>query len=233
MLRLEGVGTSYGRVRAISSISLHVERGEIVTLLGANGAGKSTILMTISGILHPESGRIVFESDDITAASPASIVLRGLVHVPEGRRILAQLTVEENLDLAGHRLAARLRHQRRDEVYSVFPHLHERRRQLGGTLSGGEQQMLAIGRALVVKPRLLMLDEPSLGLAPKIVEQVFDTMVALHRAGTTILLVEQNAALALEIADRAYVLETGSVVLDGNAASLATNPAVMKAYLSA
>jgi branched-chain amino acid transport system ATP-binding protein len=189
--------------------------------------------MTISGILHPESGRIVFENDDITAASPASIVFRGLVHVPEGRRILAQLTVEENLDLAGHHLATLLRHQRRDEVYSVFPRLHERRRQLGGTLSGGEQQMLAIGRALVVKPRLLMLDEPSLGLAPKIVEQVFDTMVALHRAGTTILLVEQNAALALEIADRAYVLETGSVVLDGDAASLATNPAVMKAYLSA
>jgi branched-chain amino acid transport system ATP-binding protein len=233
MLRLDGVSTSYGRIRAISGVSLHVKPGEIVTLLGANGAGKSTTLMTISGILHPNAGRIFFENHDITAASADSIVSRGLVHVPEGRRILAQLTVEENLDLAGHRLSALLRRERKDEVYSTFPHLHERRRQLGGTLSGGEQQMLAIGRALVVKPRLLMLDEPSLGLAPKIVEQVFDTIVALNHAGTTILLVEQNAALALDIAHRGYVLEIGSVVLDGDAASLATNQAVMKAYLSA
>ena len=233
MLRLEGVSTNYGRICAISSISLHVKRGEIVTLLGANGAGKSTTLMTISGILRADAGRIEFENDDITTASSASIVSRGLVQVPEGRRILAQLTVEENLDLAGHRFSSQLRRERRDEVYSLFPRLHERRRQLGGTLSGGEQQMLAIGRALVFKPRLLMLDEPSLGLAPKIVEQVFDTIVALNQAGTTILLVEQNAALALDIAHRGYVLETGAVVLDGEAADLATNQAVMKAYLSA
>jgi branched-chain amino acid transport system ATP-binding protein len=233
MLRLEGVSTSYGRIRAISNVSLHVGRGEIVTILGANGAGKSTALMTISGILRPEAGRIVFENDDITGASTSHIVSRGLVQVPEGRRILAQLTVEENLDLAGHGLSSSARRERRDEVYSTFPRLHERCQQLGGTLSGGEQQMLAIGRALVVKPRLLMLDEPSLGLAPKIVEQVFDTIIALNRSGTTILLVEQNAALALEIAHRGYVLETGRVVLDGEAVSLANNQAVTTAYLSA
>jgi branched-chain amino acid transport system ATP-binding protein len=233
VLQLEGVTTSYGRIRAISGVSLRVEAGEIVTLLGANGAGKSTTLMTISGILRPEAGRVLFDGDDITGKPPASIVNRGLVHVPEGRRILAQLTVEENLDLAGHRLSAAARGDRREEVYSTFPRLGERRDQLGGTLSGGEQQMLAIGRALVVKPRLLMLDEPSLGLAPIVVQQVFDTIITLNKAGTTILLVEQNAALALDIAHRGYVLETGSLALDGEAASLAKNEAVTKAYLSA
>jgi branched-chain amino acid transport system ATP-binding protein len=233
VLQLESVTTSYGRIRAISGVSLRVEAGEIVTLLGANGAGKSTTLMTISGILRPEAGRILFEGDDITGKPPASIVARGLVHVPEGRRILAQLTVEENLDLAGHRQSSPVRRERRDEVYSIFPRLGERRDQLGGTLSGGEQQMLAIGRALIVKPRLLMLDEPSLGLAPIVVQQVFDTIIALNKAGTTILLVEQNAALALDIAHRGYVLETGSLALDGEAASLAKNEAVTKAYLSA
>jgi branched-chain amino acid transport system ATP-binding protein len=189
--------------------------------------------MTISGILRPEAGRIIFDDEEITGRSPASIVVQGLVQVPEGRRILAQLTVEENLDLAGHRLASLSRSERREEVYSIFPRLYERRTQLGGTLSGGEQQMLAIGRALIVKPRLLMLDEPSLGLAPKVVQQVFDTIIALNKAGTTILLVEQNAALALDVAHRAYVLETGVVVLNGEAASLAKNEAVTKAYLSA
>ena len=233
MLRLESVSTSYGRIRAISNVSLRVEAGEIVTLLGANGSGKSTTLMTISGILRPEAGRIIFDNEEITGRSPVSIVAQGLVQVPEGRRILAQLTVEENLDLAGHRLASLSRRERREEVYSIFPRLYERRTQLGGTLSGGEQQMLAIGRALIVKPRLLMLDEPSLGLAPKVMQQVFDTIITLNKAGTTILLVEQNAALALDVAHRGYVLETGTVVLNGEAANLAKNEAVTKAYLSA
>ena len=233
MLRLEGVSTSYGRIRAISDVSLRVDAGEIVTLLGANGAGKSTTLMTISGILRPDTGRIIFEGDNITAIPSSAIVARGLVQVPEGRRILAQLTVEENLDLAGHRLSRAVRRERREQVYSLFPRVYERRDQLGGTLSGGEQQMLAIGRALITKPRLLMLDEPSLGLAPIIMQQVFDTIITLNKAGTTILLVEQNAALALEIAHRGYVLETGSVSLEGEAASLAKNEAVTKAYLSA
>lgn len=233
MLRLEGLSTSYGRIRAISNVSLRVEKGEIVALLGANGAGKSTTLMTISGILRPEMGRIFFNEEDITGKPPSLIVARGLVHVPEGRRILAQLTVEENLDLAAHRDPKTTRRERRDEVYSIFPRLHERRNQLGGTLSGGEQQMLAIGRALIIKPRLLMLDEPSLGLAPIVVQQVFDTITALNKAGTTILLVEQNAALALEIAHRGYVLETGSISVHGEAARLAQNEAVMEAYLGA
>jgi branched-chain amino acid transport system ATP-binding protein len=233
MLRLESVSSYYGKICAISDVSLEVTDGEIVTLIGANGAGKSTTLMTISGIVRPRTGRIYLGSIAINALSAHEIVRHGVIQVPEGRRVLPLLTVEENLDLGAFTKTARQRDENRERVYALFPQLWERRKQLGGTLSGGEQQMLAIGRALMAAPRLLLLDEPSLGLAPKMVDQIFQIIREINASGTTILLVEQNAAMALELAHRAYVLETGRVVLAGEAAKVRDDPAVRRAYLGA
>ncbi len=231
MLNVQDINVYYGNIHAIKDVSFRVEDGEIVTLIGANGAGKSTTLKTISGLLRTRTGEIAFDGQDIRSTAPHRIVEMGLAHVPEGRRVFLSMTVEENLEMGAFTrpvtgVAASL-----SEVYKRFPRLQERRRQVAGTLSGGEQQMLAMGRALMSRPRLLMLDEPSMGLAPILVEQVFDIIRELHEAGTTILLVEQNARMALSIADRGYVLETGSVVLEGTGAELMQSDAVKKAYL--
>jgi branched-chain amino acid transport system ATP-binding protein len=231
MLRVEALTTYYGNHRAIEDLSLEVREGEIVTLIGANGAGKSTTLMTISGIVRPRSGAVHFMDRRLDQLPAYEIARRGIVHVPEGRRILPSLTIEENLDLGGFRQSVSARRHLRQRIYGQFPRLKERRHQLGGTLSGGEQQMLAIGRALMAEPRMLLLDEPSLGLAPKIIEQIFDVIQDLNRQGTTVLLVEQNAAMALEIADRGYVLETGRMVMADSAAKLRDDPLVRRAYL--
>ena len=226
MLNVQDINVYYGNIHAIKDVSFRVEDGEIVTLIGANGAGKSTTLKTISGLLRTRTGEIAFDGQDIRSTAPHRIVEMGLAHVPEGRRVFLSMTVEENLEMGAFTrpvtgVAASL-----SDVYKRFPRLQERRRQVAGTLSGGEQQMLAMSR-----PRLLMLDEPSMGLAPILVEQVFDIIRELHEAGTTILLVEQNARMALSIADRGYVLETGSVVLEGTGAELMQSDAVKKAYL--
>ncbi len=231
MLKIEGLVTYYGRVRALAGVSLQVARDEIVTLIGSNGAGKSTTLMTISGVLKPTEGSIAFEGRPIAGLAPHEVARLGVVQVPEGRHILRGLTVAENLDLGGFVRSAEKRRTSLARVYELLPRLAERRDQLGGTLSGGEQQMLAIGRALMAQPRLLILDEPSLGLAPRIIEQIFELIRNLNKAGTTILLVEQNAAMALEIADRGYVLETGYIVAEGSAAMLRQNDSVRRAYL--
>jgi len=231
MLKVEGLVTNYGRVRALSGISLEVERGEIVTLVGSNGAGKTTTLMTICGVLKPTEGTISFEGRKIAGLPSHQVTRLGVVQVPEGRGILRDMTVAENLDLGGFTRSAGERRTSIARVYEMLPRLAERRSQLGGTLSGGEQQMLAIGRALIAQPRLLILDEPSLGLAPRIIEQVFELIVELKKTGTTILLVEQNAAMALEIADRGYVLETGAIVASGSAATLRQDDGVRRAYL--
>jgi branched-chain amino acid transport system ATP-binding protein len=231
MLRLENVSSYYGKICAIADVSLEVEDGEIVTLIGANGAGKSTTLMTICGIVRPHAGRISLGSIRLDALPAHEVVRHGVIQVPEGRRVLPLLTVDENLDLGAFTRTTRQRLEERERVYALFPWLRERRHQLGGTLSGGEQQMLAIGRALMAAPRLLLLDEPSLGLAPKIVDQIFGIIHEINASGTTILLVEQNAAMALELAHRAYVLETGRIVLTGHAAELREDPAVRRAYL--
>jgi branched-chain amino acid transport system ATP-binding protein len=231
VLRLDGLQVYYGEIHALKGVSLEVQRGEIVTLLGNNGAGKTTTLKTISGLLAPRQGRVELEGRPLTGLAAHEVVGLGIGHVPEGRRIFNRLTVRENL-LMGAFL-------RRDagidgdlqRVFTLFPRLQERIAQVAGTLSGGEQQMLAIGRALMARPRLLLLDEPSMGLAPVLVEQIFETIGEVNRQGTTILLVEQNAAMALSIAHRGYVLETGAVVLTGTAASLGDNPDVRRAYL--
>ncbi|MEO8744336.1 MAG: ATP-binding cassette domain-containing protein [Candidatus Dormibacter sp.] len=232
LLDVEDLSVSYGAVAAVRGISLRVAAGEVVALIGANGAGKSTILNTLSGLIRPDSGRAVFDGLDLVAAKPSTIVHRGLVQVPEGREILARQTVLENLELAtwGRRGGARARDQI-EAVMKRFPILGERRAMRAGTLSGGEQQMLAIARGLLARPRLLLLDEPSLGLAPQMVDEVFSTIEEIHREGTTILLVEQNALRALEVADRAYVLETGRILLTGTGDELLHNPAVRRAYL--
>jgi len=224
---------SYGAVTAVRGASLRVAAGEVVALIGANGAGKSTILNTLSGLIRPDSGTAVFDGLDLTAASSSAIVRRGLVQVPEGREILARQTVLENLELAtwGSRRGAATTRQEIEAVMERFPILSERRALLAGALSGGEQQMLAIARGLLAKPRLLLLDEPSLGLAPQMVDEVFSAIEEIHKEGTTILLVEQNALRALEIADRAYVLETGQIRLTGSGDDLLHNPAVRRAYL--
>ncbi len=234
LLEIRALDVYYGNIHALKGVSLEVRAGEIVTLIGANGAGKTTTLKTISGLLRPQRGTIRYAGEDIAALPPEAIVRRGISHVPEGRRIFPNLTVQENLDLGAYARADR-GGVRRDleRVFALFPRLRERRRQLGGTLSGGEQQMLAIGRALMSAPRLLLLDEPSLGLAPLLVEQIFRTIVEINREGATVLLVEQNANMALRIARRGYVLETGRVVLSGEAADLAANDEVRKAYLGA
>ena len=231
MLNIQGINVYYGNIHAIKDVSFHVHPGEIVTLIGANGAGKSTVLKTISGLLRTKTGEITFDGQDIRTTAPHKIVGMGLAHVPEGRRVFLSMTVEENLEMGAFTQPISGVSVSLADVYERFPRLKERRRQVAGTLSGGEQQMLAMGRALMSKPKLLMLDEPSMGLAPILVEQIFDIIRELHAAGTTILLVEQNARMALSIADRGYVLETGSIVLEGTGQELMQSDAVKKAYL--
>ena len=233
MLEIKDLKVNYGVITAVHGISLKVERGEIVTLIGANGAGKSTTLRTISGLIRPRGGTIAYEGHAITGLPPHKIVHRGISHVPEGRMIFANLTVHENL-----KMGAYLRKDKKEieaemeRMFTLFPRLKERRDQIGGTLSGGEQQMLAIGRALMSKPKFLMLDEPSLGIAPLLVKTIFEKIVEINRAqGITILLVEQNANLALEISKRGYVLETGRIILADSANNLRQNPQVKSAYL--
>ncbi len=231
MLNVQDINVYYGAIHAIKDITFEVNDGEIVTLIGANGAGKSTTLQTISGLLHSKTGSISFLDKNIMGVPPHKVVSHGLAHVPEGRRVFLQMSVEENLEMGAYtrpkgEIAASLA-----DVYERFPRLKERRRQVAGTLSGGEQQMLAMGRALMSKPRLLMLDEPSMGLAPILVEQIFDIIRELNAAGTTILLVEQNAQMALSIAHRGYVLETGKIVATGTGQQLLEDESVKKAYL--
>lgn len=231
MLKVNDINVYYGSIHAIKDISFEVRKGQIVTLVGANGAGKSTTLQTISGLLHSKIGSIEFLGKNLAGVAPHKIVEHGLAHVPEGRRVFLQMSVEENLEMGAY---TRPRSEIDDgiaDVYSRFPRLKERRKQVAGTLSGGEQQMLAMGRALMSKPQLLMLDEPSMGLSPILVDQIFDIIKELHNAGTTILLVEQNAQMALSIADNAYVLESGKIVLSGTGAELLASEQVKKAYL--
>ncbi len=231
MLKVNDINVYYGAIHAIKGISFEVKDGEIVTLIGANGAGKSTTLNTISGLLHSKTGSIEFLDKSLAGVPAHKIVERGIAHVPEGRRVFLQMTVEENLEMGAYTQAPSTVEPGLARVYEQFPRLKERRRQIAGTLSGGEQQMLAMGRALMSSPKLLMLDEPSMGLAPILVEQIFDIIKALHKAGTTILLVEQNARMALSVADRGYVLETGKIVTSGAGGELLKNEAVKKAYL--
>jgi branched-chain amino acid transport system ATP-binding protein len=232
LLQVENLDVYYGAVHALKGVSVRAEAGEIVTLIGANGAGKSTLLRTISGLVPPRSGRVLFEGRDLTRVPPHEIVGLGISQSPEGRMVFANLTVEDNLDLGAYRRRDRAGILKdRDEVYRLFPRLLERRKQAAGTLSGGEQQMLAIGRALMSKPRLLLLDEPSLGLAPLLVREIFKTVVEINSAGVTVLLVEQNAHMALSVAGRGYVLETGAVRLEDRASKLLENPEVKSAYL--
>ncbi|MGM9944235.1 MAG: ABC transporter ATP-binding protein [Lysinibacillus sp.] len=232
MLQIKDIDVYYGNIQALRGISLEVNEGEIVTLIGANGAGKSTLLKTISGLLKPKKGSIEYLGSNIDGKQAQSIVKAGISHVPEGRRVFANMTVEENLELGAY-----LRKDRdgikKDlaHVYELFPRLHERRKQLSGTLSGGEQQMLAMGRALMSKPKLIILDEPSMGLAPLMVKNIFNIIEMINKEGVTVLLVEQNANMALSVADRAYVLETGSIVLAGTAKELQESEEVKAAYL--
>jgi branched-chain amino acid transport system ATP-binding protein len=231
LLEVKDVHTFYGQIHALQGITMSVGKGEVVTLIGANGAGKTTTLKTISGLLHARHGSVHFEGDDITKVAPHKLVERGIGHAPEGRRIFSRLTVLENLLMGAFSRSKANLAPDLDRVFTLFPRLKERERQLGGTLSGGEQQMLAIGRALMSAPRMLLLDEPSLGLAPILVAQVFETIKEINSQGTTVLLVEQNALQALSIAHRGYVLQTGQVVLSGTAESLRQNETVRKAYL--
>ncbi|OUO64515.1 ABC transporter ATP-binding protein [Collinsella sp. An268] len=231
MLSVYNINVWYGAIHTIKNISFEVNDGEIVALIGANGAGKSTTLKTLSGLLRSRTGSITFMGEDLMHMSAEKIVEHGLVHVPEGRRIFQQMTVEENLDMGAYTQPKETIAGNLERVYAQFPRLKERRRQIAGTLSGGEQQMLAMGRGLMANPKLLMLDEPSMGLAPILVEQIFDIIKGLHKDGTTILLVEQNAQMALSVATRAYVLETGRVTLAGTGEELLHNDDVRKAYL--
>jgi branched-chain amino acid transport system ATP-binding protein len=232
MLELENVQTYYGQIAALKGISLEVREGEIVTLLGANGAGKSTTLRSINGLNHPRRGTIRFQGEDITSMPAHKVVRKGISQSPEGRRLFPRMTVFENLEMGAFQRAERAGiSDDIDRVFSLFPRLAERRNQKAGTLSGGEQQMCAIGRALMAHPKLLMLDEPSMGLAPIFVDRIFETIVEINRQGTSILLVEQNALMALEVANRGYVLETGKVVLADDAKALRTNEQVRKTYL--
>jgi branched-chain amino acid transport system ATP-binding protein len=232
VLRLSDVHTYYGHIHALQGISLEVHPGEIVTLLGANGAGKTTTLKTISGLLHPRSGTIEFEGEDVSKVPAHMLVRRGICQSPEGRRIFGRMTVLENLQMGAYtRSGGKNLDSEFEAIFVLFPRLRERRTQQAGTLSGGEQQMLAIGRALMSKPRLLLLDEPSMGLAPILVEQIFDIIRDINRQGITILVVEQNALMALGIADRGYILQTGTVVLTDVASKLIVNPEVRRAYL--
>lgn len=232
MLEIRELEVYYGIIRALKKISLHVEKGEIVTLIGANGAGKTTALRTISGLLRPTSGSILLNGDDITQVSPRERVRKGMSHVPEGRRMFPDMSVLENLELGAFlRRDKEAIEEDLTRVYERFPVLYERRKQMAGTLSGGEQQMLAIGRALMSRPEVLLLDEPSMGLAPLLVQEIFNMIRTINESGTTVLLVEQNANMALQIASRAYVLETGSIVLSGEAKELMESEEIKKAYL--
>ena len=231
LLQVENLNVYYGSIHAIKGISFQVNEGEIVTLIGANGAGKSTTLNTIAGLLKPKSGSVTFDGKLISGMTANKIVPLGMALCPEGRRIFQHMTVRENLEMGGYSRPKNEIDDSIEQVFQRFPRLKERRKQIAGTLSGGEQQMLAISRALMSKPKLMMLDEPSMGLAPILVDQIFDIIKELHKAGTTILLVEQNARKALQVADRAYVLETGSITLSGTGAELANSDAVKKAYL--
>jgi len=230
MLKVENIDVYYGAIHAVKNVSFDVGDGEIVALIGANGAGKSTILKTVSGLMHPRTGTITFCDHNITHTEAYKLLRTGLAHVPEGRRIFLQMTVQENLEMGAY-INKTVSQEDLEMVFNYFPRLKERRKQVAGTLSGGEQQMLAMSRALMSHPKLMMLDEPSMGLAPIIVDQVFGIIKELHRSGTTILLVEQNARKALQIADRAYVLETGSITLTGTGVELAKSDEVRKAYL--
>ena len=233
-LEIDGIDVHYGRVQALHGLSLRVGEGEIVAVLGNNGAGKTSMLSAVSGVVRPSSGTIRALGDDITKNTPWDIVGRGIVHVPEGRRIFSRLTVHENLQLGGYLVREQSTvNERIDRVYGLLPRLKERRTQQGGTLSGGEQQMLAVGRALVAEPKLLMLDEPSMGLAPLVVRQVMELIADINREGTSVLLVEQNARAALRIAHRAYVVESGATTLEGPAKKLAGDSRVVDAYLGA
>jgi branched-chain amino acid transport system ATP-binding protein len=231
ILRLDDVNTYYGAIHALRGISIDVNEGEIVTLIGANGAGKTTTLKTISGLMHPKQGSVWFEGKDISNIPPHQLVTQGIGHAPEGRRIFSRLTVFENLLMGGFTRSRAENDEQVAKVYELFPRLQERSTQKGGTLSGGEQQMLAIGRALMTRPRVLLLDEPSLGLAPLLVKTIFEIIQEINSRGITILLVEQNAIQALKIASRGYVLQTGEVVLSGSSQDLRENETVRKAYL--
>jgi branched-chain amino acid transport system ATP-binding protein len=231
MLEVRDLHVYYGEIHALKGISFTVSQGEIVTLLGSNGAGKTTTLRTLSGLLPARRGDVRLEGASLLGIAPHDVVLKGITHVPEGRRIFNRLTVVENLEMGAYTRGDPGIGQDLEQVFAVFPRLKERRAQVAGTLSGGEQQMLAIGRALMARPRLLLLDEPSMGLAPVLVEQIFETVQTINRQGVTILLVEQNAAMALSIAGRGYVLETGQLALEGSARELADNPEVRRAYL--
>ena len=230
MLKVENINVYYGKIHAIKDISFNVKEGEVVALIGANGAGKSTTLKTISGILHSKTGSITFLGEDISKIEPYKLVSKGLAHVPEGRRIFLQMTVKENLEM-GAFTKGDTTEEDIENIYNRFPRLRERQNQIAGTLSGGEQQMLAMGRALMSHPKLLILDEPSMGLAPILVGQIFDIIKELHKSGTTILLVEQNAEMALAVADRAYVLESGKIALSGTGKELSESSEIKKAYL--
>ncbi len=230
MLKVDNINVYYGKIHALNDVSFQVQNDEIVALIGANGAGKSTSLKTISGLLRTKTGSITFMDEDITHTEAYKLVEKGMAHVPEGRRIFAQMTVLENLEMGAYVSKANVRDSISD-VFQRFPRLKHRKNQIAGTLSGGEQQMLAMGRALMSQPKLLMLDEPSMGLAPILVQQIFDIIEELHKMGTTILLVEQNAEMALNIADRAYVLESGRVALTGTGKELLASESVKKAYL--
>ncbi|MPM07344.1 High-affinity branched-chain amino acid transport ATP-binding protein LivF [bioreactor metagenome] len=231
MLNVQNINVYYGNIHAIKDVSFSVETGEIVSLIGANGAGKSTILKTVSGLLRTKTGDVSFEGKSIKSVAPHKIVSRGIAHVPEGRRVFLQMSVEENLEMGAFTAQRSTIEGSLENVYERFPRLKERRRQVAGTLSGGEQQMLAMGRGLMSRPKLMMLDEPSMGLAPILVEQIFEIIQELNKTGTTILLVEQNAQMALSIATRGYVLETGKIVLAAAADELLVNDDVRKAYL--
>lgn len=231
LLKVDNINVYYGNIHAVKDISFEVDQGEIVTLIGANGAGKSTTLKTISGLLKPKTGDILYKGSSIKGMRAHKIVEAGLAHVPEGRHVFLHMTVEENLDMGAYTQPASTIAPNKEKVFELFPRLKERRKQLAGTMSGGEQQMLAIGRALMSQPRLLLLDEPSLGLAPIIIQQIFDTIQQLREQGMTIFLVEQNANQALKLADRGYVLENGHVVLEDTGDALLANEAVRSAYL--
>jgi branched-chain amino acid transport system ATP-binding protein len=232
LLELENVHTYYGNIHALKGVSLTVDEAEIVSLIGGNGAGKSTTLKTISGSLQPREGTIRLAGQDLAQFKPHQIVGQGVVHVPEGRRVFSAMSVGENLQMGAFTSSDNQKNaDNLDRVYTLFPRLKERRRQMGGTLSGGEQQMLAMGRAMMANPKVLLLDEPSMGLAPVLVDSIFDTIQELNKEGTTILLVEQNARVALQIATRGYVIETGEIVLSGSAEKLRSDETVQKAYL--
>ena len=231
MLKVSGIHVYYNAIHALKGVSFVIEKGELVTLLGANGAGKTTTLKTLSGLLQPRAGSVELEGTALEKIAAHEIVRRGVAHVPEGRKVFPRFTVLENLHIGGYSRAKHALTPELDFAFQMFPRLRERQKQYAGTLSGGEQQMLAIGRALMAKPKLLLLDEPSMGLAPKIVEQILENIRAINQAGVTVLLVEQNAAMALAISHRGYVLETGAVILEGSASDLAGNDLVRQAYL--